>query len=129
MSRQPELMKTEPQSVAPADRWLTVAPACDVYENDNEVLVVADVPGVTADALDVNLAQGELSFKARRFASVAGGTSVVAEYGDRDFHRRFAVPDGIDAGKISAELKNGVLWLHLPKAEALKPRQIAVQAG
>ena len=51
------------------------------------------------------------------------------EYRDTDFRRSFAVPSGIDGAKIYAELKSGVLRLHLPKSEALKPREIAVRAG
>jgi HSP20 family molecular chaperone IbpA len=51
------------------------------------------------------------------------------EFRDCEYRRRFAVPGGIDAAKISAELKDGVLRLHLPKSDALKPRQIAVRSG
>jgi len=116
MSRDTEVAKREPRPLAQSEQRPSVTPACDVYENRDEILVVADVPGVTADALAVSLEKGEL-------------TALASEYRDCDYHRRFAVPGGIDAAKISAELKNGVLWLHLPKVEAYKPRQIAVHAG
>jgi len=129
MSRKAELVQKKPQSLVQSDQRPSVSPACDVYENNDEILLVADVPGVTADTLDVSLEKGELSVRARRNASFEGGAALAGEYGDCDYHRRFAVPGGIDAGKISAELKNGVLWLHLPKSEAYKPRQIAVRAG
>jgi HSP20 family protein len=129
MSRQTDLAKREPQPLVNAEERPAVVPACDVYENNDEILVVAEVPGVTADALAVNLENGELTVKARRNASVEGGTPIATEYDACDYHRRFAVPGGIDAGKISADLKNGELWLHLPKSEAHKPRQIAVRAG
>jgi HSP20 family molecular chaperone IbpA len=129
MSRQEGLVRTERQSLVQSDQRPAVAPACDVYENNDEILVVADVPGVSAEDLDINLDKGELSIVARRNVSPKEGTFVGVEYRDCDYRRRFAVPGGIDAGKISAELKDGVLWLHLPKSEALKPRQIAVRAG
>lgn len=129
MFGQEGLVKSEPQSLVQSDQRPAVAPACDVYENDDEVLVVADVPGVTSDSLDINLDEGELSIVARRDVSPKEGTLLGVEYRDCDYRRRFAVPGGIDATKIAAELKHGVLWLHLPKSEALKPRQIAVRAG
>jgi len=129
MSRETELVKREPQPLVHSEERPAVIPACDVYENNDEILVVAEVPGVTADALAVKLENGELTVKARRNASVEGGTLIMTEYDACDYHRRFAVPGGIDAGKISADLKNGELWLRLPKSEAHKPRQIAVRAG
>ena len=54
---------------------------------------------------------------------------VYGEYGIGDFYRSFTISETIDAEKISAELHNGVLTLHLPKVEAVKPRKIAVKAG
>jgi HSP20 family molecular chaperone IbpA len=122
-------MKSEPQALVQSDQRPAVAPACDVYENNDEILVIADVPGVTSDTLNVHLDKGELTVAARREVSASDGSFIGVEYRDCDFRRRFAVPGGIDASKINAELKNGVLWLHLPKSEALKPRQIAVRAG
>jgi len=129
MSRQTDLVKREPQSLVHSEDRPAVIPTCDIYENNHEILVVADIPGVTADALEVKLEDGELTVKARHSASVEGGAPIATEYEACDYHRRFAVPGGIDAGKISADLKNGELWLHLPKSDAHKPRQIAVRAG
>lgn len=128
MSRQTGLVRSEPQSLTQSDQRPAVAPACDVYENNDEILVVADVPGITTDALTINFDKGELTIDARRDVA-KDGSFLGAEYHDCDFRRRFTVPGGIDAERISAELKDGVLQLHLPKSEALKPRQIAVRAG
>lgn len=110
------------------ETWPTFAPVCDVYENKDEILVLADLPGVTPDALRIHLEKGELSIEARR-PVVAGGRGLGTEYGDVEFRRRFGVPGGIDAERISAELNNGVLHLHLPKSDALKPRRIEVRSG
>jgi HSP20 family protein len=124
------MVKRESQSLAQSVRQRpAIAPACDIYENDDEILVIADVPGVTADSLDINLEKGELMLEARRENAGQQGNFLGKELWECDFRRRFAVPGGIDADKISAELRDGVLHLHLPKSEALKPRQIPVQAG
>lgn len=117
------------QSVAQSQQRPAIAPPCDIYENDDEILVIADVPGVTADTLDIHLEKGELTLEARRESSGQQGTFLGKELWECDFRRRFAIPGGIEADKISAELRNGVLHLHLPKSEALRPRQIPVQAG
>jgi HSP20 family protein len=118
MARETAIAKThQPQSLVQSDRKQPVIPACDVYENKEEILLIADVPGATPDLLGIHLEKGELSLEARR------------DDADCDFRRRFVVPTGIDSEKISAKLKNGVLELHLPKSEAIKPREITVRAG
>jgi HSP20 family molecular chaperone IbpA len=92
-----------------------IAPRCDVFENKDEVLLVADLLGVMQDGLRIDVADERISLEGRRESF--------------DFRRTFVLPDGIDRDKIGAELKHGVLWLHLPKAAAIKPRRIAVKAS
>ena len=123
------LATTKAQPLAAEAERRKAAPACDVYDNDSEILLVADVPGVKKDALDVRLERGELTLTAHPAVTDSPGTKVQSEYGGFDFERRFAVPDGIDAAGVRAELQYGVLTLHLPKSEAIKPRQIPVRAG
>ena len=129
MSQQTALAKSEPQPLNQSSRRPSVSPACDIYENNDEVLVVADVPGVSADMLDINIENGELTIVARRDAAEMSGSVLGLEYRDCDFRRRFTISTGIDTSKINAHLKHGVLRLHLPKSEAMKPMQIAVHAG
>jgi HSP20 family protein len=130
MARDYGLAKTQqPQSSAPSDRRQPLPPACDIYENKEEILLLADLPGVTPDLLKIHLDKGELTIEARRQLDAQSGSAVTSEHSECDFRRRFVVPTGIDAAKISAELKNGVLQLHLPKSESLKPREISVRAG
>jgi HSP20 family protein len=129
MSTDIRLAKMQAQPLARSDEQRPITPPCDVYENDSEVLVVADVPGATRENLQISFEHGELWLSARRLLPPQQGSLVRAEYRDASFERRFAVPNGIDAGKISAELKDGVLRLHLPKSDAVKPRQIPVHAG
>jgi HSP20 family protein len=106
----------------------TVAPPVDVYENGDELLLVADVPGATHDGIDVQLDKGQLTIHAKRSEETTG-TPVAAEFRPRDYYRVFSVPQGIDAAKIDAQLTAGVLHLRLPKSESLKPRRIEVKQG
>jgi len=106
----------------------TVTPAVDIYENNNEILLIADVPGVSPKGLNVHLDNGELTIEASRIAEIQG-TVLVQGYQNLDFLRVFKVPNTIDAAKISAELRNGVLNIHLPKVETLRPRRIEVKSA
>lgn len=101
-------------------------PVVDIYENADELLLVADLPGVAGGDLNVHFENGQLAIEARR-SDASDGTLLAAEWKPLDFRRSFAVPQGIDAERISAELTNGVLRVHLPKAESLKPRQIQIR--
>jgi HSP20 family molecular chaperone IbpA len=89
----------------------------DVYENDNELLLLADLPGVAADGLDVRVENGELTIEGRR--------------GEKSKYRRvFALENaGFDLEKIAARQSNGVLELRLPKAAQKRARKIAVKAS
>jgi HSP20 family protein len=114
-------------------RTPTVSPLVDVLENDHEILLVADVPGVPRDGVDIHVEQGRLSLYARRARPQTekpeSHTVLRTEQRAHDYHRIFTLPTGIDATKIDAELKGGVLTVHLPKAEALKPRRIEVKTS
>jgi HSP20 family protein len=103
-----------------------VAPAVDIYENPEELLVVADVPGVEQKSLSIRLEKGELTFEGRR--SDAAEVSLSAE-NLPDYRRSFLVPQGVDAERIAADVSAGILKIHLPKSAALKPRQIPIAGG
>ena len=105
-----------------------VTPAVDVFENADEVLVVADVPGVPSDQIDVRVENGTLTLQARR-PEENDGTALAREYDVVDYARPFRIPAGIDTASISAEAKNGTLLVRLPKIAAVKPRKIAVSQG
>lgn len=104
-----------------------VAPPVDIYENADEVLVIADLPGVAKENLSIHLDKGQLTIDGQR--KDADGSPLWAEFGSFDFRRTFVLPPGIQADQIAAELNHGVLRVHLPKSAALKPRQIEVKAG
>ncbi|HMY15300.1 MAG TPA: Hsp20/alpha crystallin family protein [Polyangium sp.] len=106
----------------------TAAPAVDVYENKEEVLLVADMPGVRPDDIVIRFERGELTLSGRR-ATGPEGAMLAAEYRFADFQRTFTVPQSIQADAIHAEVAHGVLKIHLPKVSAQKPRQIPVKAS
>jgi HSP20 family protein len=109
----------------------TYIPNVDIIETDAELLLLADVPGASADAIDINYERGRLTIEARiqPRQSEERTQYLLREYGMGDFCRSFDVGEGIDAQKIHAEIADGVLTLHLPKAAELQPRKIAVKAG
>ncbi len=105
------------------------APPADIYENDDGFLIVADLPGVRADAVDIRLDHGKLTIHGSWSQPSRETGALAREFHATDFERRFMVPDSIDADGISAELSQGVLQVRLPKSEAVKPRRIEVRAG
>jgi HSP20 family protein len=105
-----------------------VTPPVDVYENREEFLLVADMPGITRDDVRIHLDKGQLTVEARR-SEPNGGKLLAYEVRGNVYRRAFSVPQGIDADKVSAELQQGVLRVHLPKSAAVKPRQIQVQSA
>jgi HSP20 family molecular chaperone IbpA len=105
--------KTDPLSKSETPDY--AAPAVDVYENDDEFLVLADLPGIPQNGADITLEHDRLLLEAKG--------------AKRAFRREFTVPPSIDSEKVSASMKAGVLTVHLPKRAPYKPRQIAVQSA
>jgi len=116
-------LMSEPRTSRP---W---SPAVDILETENELVVKADLPDVGLENIDVRVENQTLSIKGeRRFeedASVQGYHRIERSYGS--FVRSFAVPNSVDTEKVSADYKNGVLTVKLPKKEAAKPKQIRVE--
>jgi len=103
-------------------------PNVDILERGDELVVRADMPGASPDAIDVDFEDGTLTIHAKVSPRHEEVDYLVWEYGIGDFWRTFQVAETIDATKISAEYTDGVLTLRLPKAEAAKPRKINVKA-
>jgi HSP20 family protein len=106
-------------------------PAVDIVENENELILTADVPGVKMEDIDIRLEDGTLTLSgARQFAQEdkkAGYHRIERAYGQ--FQRAFALPESVDAEKVEASFTDGVLKVVLPKKEIAKPRSIKVQVG
>jgi HSP20 family protein len=117
----------QPIPVEGETRAVTVAPRVDILETDDEILVFADMPGVAAQDVDIRFENGELTVHGRRTASHPDKEKAAREFEVTSYFRSFQVTEQIAADRIEAELKNGVLTLHLPKVEAVKPRRIAVK--
>lgn len=107
----------------------TYTPNVDIIETSNEFVVLADMPGVAADAIDIQYEQGVLTMHGRVEPRQAEDNTsyLLREYGVGDYYRSFRLGEGIDPEKIEARLQDGVMELHLPKSEAVKPKRIAVQ--
>jgi HSP20 family protein len=106
---------------------VTFTPRVDIIETAEELLLFADVPGVKPEDVDVRFENGELVLHGRCNPRCVDAGFLLGEYEVGDFYRVFTLNESIDAEKISAELKQGVLTMHLPKAAAVKPRKITVQ--
>lgn len=105
-------------------------PAYDITEDGDAFHVYLDMPGVKQDRLEVEYHDRELTVTGdldnSKYENYKLGWQEYRPYG---FRRKFAVPEHINVDGISAELKNGVVTLMLPKSEAVKPRRIAITAG
>jgi len=128
MSDKAELVKSETEIVEKSRAIPTAGSLVDIYENEDEILLHVDMPGVEKNNIKVNIDNGTLTLSAVRQLETKG-VSAWEEFGDVEYRRSFSVPQSIDIGKVDAELKDGVLRLHLPKSEAAKPRQIEIKTG
>jgi HSP20 family molecular chaperone IbpA len=105
-------------------------PAADIYETDDRVVLMLDMPSVSAESVDVSLERRVLTIQGHANPPAPEGyRQVYAEYDVRAFERVFTLSEDIDQDRIKAEQKHGVLRLELPKAATAKPRRIEVQAS
>jgi HSP20 family protein len=105
-------------------------PAVDIFENDDAITLLADMPGVKAEDLKIDLRESVLTLEARATAPEQRGESdVLREYRAGTFVRQFMLAETIDQPRIEAKLIDGVLRLELPKVEKAKPRQITVKTA
>jgi HSP20 family molecular chaperone IbpA len=102
-------------------------PRVDIYETEKELALYAEVPGVRPEDVSLRYENGELVLHARVKPRPGNRTPLLQEYEDGDFYRAFNIHESIDAARIEAECKNGVLTVHLPKVEAVRPRKINVK--
>ncbi|HEV3083864.1 MAG TPA: Hsp20/alpha crystallin family protein [Gemmataceae bacterium] len=129
MANNATLQKQESHQVgrAEATRGIYYTPRVDILETEDELVLFADVPGAGPDTVDIKYENRELTLQARCMPRQSETRYVLCEYGVGDYYRVFTLDESINADKISAEIKNGVLTLHLPKAEAVKPKKIKVK--
>jgi HSP20 family protein len=128
-----ELEKQEVESPEGLERTTTrriFVPRVDIYETEEQIMLLADMPGVGSDSVDITLEKNILTIRGYvDFQRPEGHDLAYAEYAVGDYERTFALTDEVDRNKIEASVKNGVLQLVLPKSEAVKARKIAVKGG
>lgn len=105
------------------------APHVDIYETGQEVVVLADVPGVAPDGIDLALEDNILTIQAHRAPVKHLGRLILEEYETGHYLRRFTVAETIDQERIEAALVNGVLKVRLPKLGPSQPKKIEVKIG
>jgi HSP20 family protein len=107
------------------------APSVDIYENDDAFVLKAELPGFTKDDVQIELHNNRLTLRGERKQETEAKEE---QYHRREraygrFERSFMLPTMIDADKVTANFKNGVIELRLPKSEAAKPKRIAIREG
>ncbi|MGD8758036.1 MAG: Hsp20/alpha crystallin family protein [Deltaproteobacteria bacterium] len=126
-AKEKQEMSTDVEQTRPG---ATFTPAVDIFETDTGITLLADMPGVKAKDLDIDLQKSVLTIKGDVDSPEGPNeTYVLREYSTGAYVRQFALSDAIDQSKIDAELKDGVLTLVMPKAEKAMPRKIAVKTG
>ena len=128
-SQKPKPQQNEITSVERTHDAVTYSPRIDIWEQEDKLVLFADMPGVTPDNLDIRFENRELRIHGKVTPRHENIDFLYDEYCIGDFFRTFTFGETIDADKISAELKDGTLRLHLPKIEAVKPRKIEVRPG
>ncbi len=134
MSESKELQVKEKQEVAvPAEQTrpgLVFSPEVDIFETERRITLLADMPGVAADNVNIDLREGVLTLSGNVSPWEDGETSdVLVEFEIGKYYRQFTLSEVIDQNKIEAKLEDGVLRLNLPKTEKALPRRITVTAA
>ena len=106
---------------------LKATPLVAIYENEHEIMLHVEIPGVSKSDIKVHIDNGILTLSGVR-AIERQGVQEWDEIKDVEYHRSFSVPPTIDTEKVSADLVDGVLALSLPKSEAAKPKTIEINA-
>jgi HSP20 family protein len=125
--------KEKAELTTPAERTrpgLVFTPAVDIFETDKEITLLADMPGVKAGDLNIDLHENVLTLDGDvKSPEGADEVDVIREYRIGKYYRQFTLSQVIDQAKIDAKLKDGVLRLRLPKVEAAMPRKITVKSS
>jgi len=130
MATDTSVKQSEPESAERTRGGQVYRPNVDILETAEELTLVADVPGAASDAIDIDFEEGVLTIQGKvepRYGDNV--TLLLNEYGIGDFYRTFRVSEHVDVSGIHAECNDGVLTVHLPKAETVKPRKIAVKTA
>jgi HSP20 family molecular chaperone IbpA len=126
-------VKDKQEISSPAEQTkpgLVFTPAVDIFENDTELILLADMPGVDADNLDIDLREDTLTLVGEIDTNEQPhGEELLTEYEVGKFYRQFTIPEVIDQDGIDAQLKDGVLRLTLPKVKKAAQRKISITSA
>ena len=109
-----------------SERYLR--PAVNIIENEEGLMLTADLPGASKDSLEVNVEKGILTISAQA-SQTMHGNPIYSEFELAPYYRQFSVPEVLDHAKAIANFNNGILTLRIPKAEMAKPRKIEVKVS
>ena len=115
------------KQAAPVAERPFVAPEVNIYEAEDRYVLQAEMPGVTKEGLEITLEGNTLTFVGRRHDDTVVGDVLYRESRGANYRRVFELDPAVDTEKISAEMRQGVLTLTLPKAERVKPRRIEIK--
>lgn len=120
-----------PAQMPPRKRsTVALTPAIDVFENQDGITLLADMPGVSKDDLDIQVDADTLTIEGEIAVDLSQGMKASQIDVERSRYRRvFTLSKALDADQVSADLKHGVLTLRIPRAAHAQPRKVAVQAG
>lgn len=134
MAKKNQAMEIQKQEEVPAEEMertrsrRSFVPKADIYETENEIIVLTDIPGANEKSVDITLEKNVLSITAYVEPAIPSGFDVAyAEYEEGDYQRSFRLSDEIDRDKIEAVVSEGVLRLNLLKSKAAKTKKIAVK--
>jgi HSP20 family molecular chaperone IbpA len=131
MAEKKTLQKRKTQEIEKVERThdrKVFIPVVDIYETNEEIILMAEMPGVDEKSIDVTLDNDVLTIRGKAMPAVPEGYELVySEYEVGDFERSFSINEAIDADKIDAQYHNGVLTVRLPKAEPVKAKKIEVK--
>lgn len=136
MAKKDQSMEVQKQEETPAEEMertrsrRSFIPRADIYETEQEIILLADVPGANESTVDITLEKNMLSITAYVEPAVPNGFEIAyAEYEEGDYQRSFRLSDEIDRDKIEAVVSDGVLRVRLPKAQEAKSKKITVKTS
>jgi len=121
-----QLLATSREGTRAQERYML--PPVDIYETSESLVLIADLPGVSKEDLNLRVDNNVLTLQGKS-SHAASGEAIYREYELVNFFRQFELSEQVDQEKIAADFKQGVLTLHLPKVEKPKPRQIEVKVS
>ena len=125
-----EVVKSNKKGIEKIGNNPTYLPAVDILEHKDRLVVIADMPGIEEESVNIDFEDGILNIKAKvQPMNTDGYKALYTEYQTGDYQRSFSVPDEINVEKISAAVKHGVVTITLPKSDKPQARKIPIQIG